>query len=630
MDSPSLDFLKSIWSGANLEQPKRWHCGTTIEPEETLARTFILESEKPKNERRSSERIDVPNLSEALLVYHRHLDCLFRSTLYVAISHVWHPGVAELQYNKTCTTTNEVEVAQVVRELPIQIYLGVAKIIPEPFEIWHDYISVPQWQYARKTRIIQSIPSIYNRAHQTIAHLSDVDAENIIAMPEGTSIYEKCRGVSQICNAKWFSRVWTAMEYTKSRELKTMLKDFTLLDDHDAPRPLINELVQTWGQQAALQGNAFQNEAMVGMGSNLVPWQLGPSEALRAQNLKGIRTTFGMAHELLALRGVTNRRDFFHAMLGLLKTSIAEPELDADEQKAMLQVARSCINEGDFSPLLMIPASAQLGPEEANMRSYGYLDLYTFALGFEQKFPKFPNVTFTHAGNPQVQLENIGLVKSAKRLRKRLYGLQGDIGSFSFIIREVVHCTGLDVTAFVETIARLYGQKPEGVIKRLETYDQRCEILEKLKLAKEYNLASEDSVTWIAESLGISDISLNNPMSNLSPRAFLNAHGCSLHLDDSAALVAISCYACKREFLIRVALLRSEIHVVGTTAYRIPGLKYEFTHEGGAGLLLKDGRAVGRFLWGTPTCECDKLGMLRSCLMICRCRWLTCSIMGIL
>ncbi len=46
---------------------------------------------------------------------------------------------------------------------------------------------------------------------------------------------------------------------------------------------------------------------------------------------------------------------------------------------------------------------------------------------------------------------------------------------------------------------------------------------------------------------------------------------------------------------------------MGSVAYRVPGLQYAFTHEGGAGWLVTDGQRVGRFVWGTPTCECPKL-----------------------
>lgn len=99
-------------------------------------------------DRLCSERVELSSLSEVLLVYHRHLECLFKSTRYVTISHVWHPGVSELQYKKTAADVDGV--AQIVREVPVRICLGLAKSAMGSFEVWHDYISVPQWQYIWK------------------------------------------------------------------------------------------------------------------------------------------------------------------------------------------------------------------------------------------------------------------------------------------------------------------------------------------------------------------------------------------------------------------------------------------------------------------------------------------------
>lgn len=270
------------------------------------------------------------------------------------------------------------EVAQIVCEIPVRVYLGLATSIPKPFELWHDYLSVPQWQPHFKGQIIQAIPQIFNRADLTIAHLSDIEPKSAIAMREGTSTYERCHGISNMCNSKWLSRVWTAMEYTQSQKLQVILQDYTLVKDHDVYRPFVQELFFSWADESQKQGNAQDTEKMVGMGENLVPWQLGPLELVRGLNSGGIRTTFATAHELLARRCITIPWDFFHALLGILRTNLIEPQLSTDEREAMLQIARSRINESDFSPLFMIPEYAQVKFDDF---ACGYLDLSTFALG---------------------------------------------------------------------------------------------------------------------------------------------------------------------------------------------------------------------------------------------------------
>lgn len=119
---------------------------------------------------------------------------------------------------------------------------------------------------------------------------------------------------------------------------------------------------------------------------------------------------------------------------------------------------------------------------------------------------------------------------------------------------------------------------------------------------------NSDHVTnWIAEAIGLSDRSLEGSMSDFSPMSFLQGHGATIHFSSSGALVDLNCHSCHKHFLLRVALLKPDSSVLGAKAYRVPGLKYGFTHAGGAGLLIKDGYNVGRFVWGTPTCACPKL-----------------------
>lgn len=47
--------------------------------------------------------------------------------------------------------------------------------------------------------------------------------------------------------------------------------------------------------------------------------------------------------------------------------------------------------------------------------------------------------------------------------------------------------------------------------------------------------------------------------------------------------------------------------ILGAVAYRVPGLKYALTHQGGAGWLVKDNRIVARFLWAASTCSCSNI-----------------------
>ncbi|KAL9070228.1 MAG: hypothetical protein Q9157_005892 [Trypethelium eluteriae] len=556
------------------------------------------------DEKLPAEELPVPTLSEKILIYHRHLGCLFNFTPYIAISHVWHEQVADLQYRRDKAALSADDVADIVREVPCRIYHGLTTTFPGDFEVWHDYISVPQWQPSLKSQIMGAIPQIFRQALRTVAHLSDIEARSFDAMREGASPEGVCRGISDICNSKWFSRVWTAMELTQSCDLQIMLKDFSLIEGHSLDYSLLEELFTSWDVQVANHANAHAAEQMVGMGHNLVPWQLGPIGMIRVQNLRGTRNMFASAYELLARRCVTVPRDFFYSLLGIVKTDLTEAKLSLDNREALLQVARNCIKQDDLSPLFMTPESAQREPDELTLKSDGYLDLCTFAMGCEFTFPTFRGARFD-SGDPVIMTERIGEAQCFRRVD----WTKGTAKVLFEFICHTLEYTGLAIDAFVETLgSRLYGQNHEKILERLSEGDRLCQMLSKLDAISGKTSDDMGDITdWIADAMGLSNKSLENDTTPLSPMEFLGGHGSTLHLCGRAALVVVKCSSCLENFLTLVALLDSGANIYGARAYRVPGLRYQFTLEGGAGFFLQDGRIVGRFIWAIPTCSCPKL-----------------------
>ncbi|KAI5918315.1 hypothetical protein F4810DRAFT_692595 [Camillea tinctor] len=432
----SQAFLDRLWSGMRRGGSTCCQCGLEIGPTEVLVRTFALQTSGFRDIHKYTEKIEVHTIAEAILVYHRHLSCLLESTKYVTVSHVWHPAVADLQYRRGSSDASIEEVASIVREVPPRIYLALAKIIQQPFEVWHDYISVPQWQDDIKISIIEAIPMIFKQAFLTVAYLSDIESSTVNAMRNGKSMQTRVRGISDICNAKWFSRTWTAMELVQSHQLLAMLKDYVILDDGNSSNGggsgrglFVEELSKAWSAEVRARGDSHKVEDMAEIGKNLVPWQLGPLTLIRECNLRGQRVTFAMAYELLACRCVTNRRDFFHALLGVVDTGLTEAELSADEPTAMLQVARGCLanGTGDYSPLFMIPrrrrhtqcedGEGEEEEEEEDARKTsrrGYLDLKIFVLGHPERAPAITDIRLRPDG-VTIRAEVVGTVAFATR-----------------------------------------------------------------------------------------------------------------------------------------------------------------------------------------------------------------------
>lgn len=57
---------------------------------------------------------------------------------------------------------------------------------------------------------------------------------------------------------------------------------------------------------------------------------------------------FAEAHEFLARRCVSIPRDFFHALLGILKIDLTYPQLSTKSQQAMQQIAKEYMQKGDY------------------------------------------------------------------------------------------------------------------------------------------------------------------------------------------------------------------------------------------------------------------------------------------
>lgn len=122
------------------------------------------------------------------------------------------------------------EARRLAYEIPLRIYREITDGIGERIELWHDYISVPQWELELKMNILPRIPEIFKKARFTLVYMHDVSGESVDMLQSGSSPEERLEGAIRVCNSVWFSRVWTAMEYIRSHELRVMIKNEELVD----------------------------------------------------------------------------------------------------------------------------------------------------------------------------------------------------------------------------------------------------------------------------------------------------------------------------------------------------------------------------------------------------------------
>ncbi|KAL0253428.1 hypothetical protein SLS55_010407 [Diplodia seriata] len=559
-----------------------------------LVRTFrLLDPTSPASGQNATARL--PALGRTILTFDRHLSCASK-TNYIAISHVWNPTVSAVQ-NGSGSSAETQQARVLAVQLPMRIWDGVHACSPGA-ELWHDYLSVPQWQGDVKARILDAVAAIFARAAFTLVHLDDVSAPCVRAMRAGGTLRARARGVARVCNAAWFGRVWTAMEYVRSPAVRTMLDDCVLVDE-GVDDVFLGEVQEAWDAVVVERGDAHEAEKWA-RDCGLVPWQLGPLARVRGQGT----ASFAEAFSMLAKRGCRSDADFFHALGGVLNPRWEE-EMPPDFERygdATLAFARECIRNGDYTPVLMSPLPVDDNPGGIGM---GYHDGGIWSLGALQRAPATPRLSLSPVWNPVIRAERIGPVRFVKKFNFRT--LHPPV-LFSHVAQVALDFTGPDVDDFVATVGtRLYGQDAQEVRQRCLDAERRA-FLERV-LVERFN-AQGGQEPWqvkktdrIADALGLSSTELES-CGGVPPMRFMRAHGGTLHLGPRGALVGATCPVCLKSFLFRAALYGRPADAYGAVAYRIPGLKYTCTMKGGIAIIVKNGSVVGRMVWAVRACPC--------------------------
>ncbi|KAF2167054.1 hypothetical protein M409DRAFT_54268 [Zasmidium cellare ATCC 36951] len=606
-EAESWTFLRSLWGRQELRGTVCCECREAIDIDKAFARTFSL-VDKIRGKSPAlpcAKEVEAPQVQRTIQIFHRHLECLYKTTPFVAISHVWGRPIAKLQHKRKQSDVSTVEVETLVRSLPAQIAVALEDGLPageKPFEIWHDYISVPQWSNKVKTAIILKISELIKRAKMTVVYLNDVDPSAFDAMRSGASKEERCRGIGQICDAEWYSRMWTTMEHTESANMMVLAKGFRPVAPDGFGRALIEELKDRWRDESRAHGSGRELEEIVWANKGLVPWTLGTIDSIRSGALAGRRPNFGHVHGDLSWRRVTVPKDFFYAFEGMLKTGYQlGTAIERNPKDVMHGMAMRAILSGDLSPLFMVPAHAKTGFHLGR----GYVDHNTWGLDAEDK-PHECTTIKPGTGPRQVVVsaEEVGVFWYARRFHWVGHTLGASI-------RMALDASGLDVDAYVDTHGvRLYGQNRDAIQMRLAQDGRRSQLREQLCQFYD-NIEGPHNgpiVDRIADLIDLSNTSLGGAYGvAATPIGTLEYHGNTLHHGKAGAIVGMKCMKCQRIFLLRILLYQPISTLLGVKAYRIPGLKYRYSHAGGMGILLIRHKIVGRFVWGTPTCACPKM-----------------------
>ncbi|KAJ0382687.1 hypothetical protein COL922a_012032 [Colletotrichum nupharicola] len=517
----------------------------------------------------------------------------------LAVSHVWNPKVSATQQLRR-HAPQDLEVRKIVSEEPVRILRGFEDSLEESGEFWHDYFSVPQWTDALKNQILPVIHDIFKRSKNTIIYFDDVLPELVDQLYYGSSSQTRLSAITAVCNANWFKRMWTAMEFVRSGPVRMMTANYKLVQGLDDPA-FLNRLHDAWNKEVTDSGgDVHTSEHKLGMYSGtLVPWNLGPLREVRSSE----RLNFAMAFALLSKRRCRDEVDFLHGLRGITRTS--QKPLAKDFRSELLSVASACLLQGDYSSLFMTPKLSLCDPRLGREDKLNFNDVWTWELGDEVHQPIYADgISPSPKGTGVLaKFESIGTVDMVIEAE-----WSGDDPwlPFKSCVEMTITVTGPNLDPFVATLGpRLFGTDKEQTLEDLQDNNLTSSLRDSLKTHHELcwwypwhvrslGLKGDDVFYWLADALLISKIEERFGQNRLN---LIGARFGTMHGGPHNKMATITCTRCGTISMFRIALFAAKYEVRGARAWRVPGLQYDMSHRDGMAILEKNGQIVGRMMW---------------------------------
>ncbi|KFA67844.1 hypothetical protein S40285_09032 [Stachybotrys chlorohalonatus IBT 40285] len=290
---PQSDSLPHIW-GTGLDSPCH-ACGRGfVQEADPTIRTIGFETSQSAQPS-VVDFTPAPLAPHPIRIFYRHFSCIQANSIdYVPVSHAWHELVSCAQMERR---TNA-EVAGLVYQTPVLSLLALTKK-HGPTEIWHDYLSVLQWQRNVQRQLLLKIPTIYSFPGTMMIHLDDRLKKGLLATT----------------NSRWFERMWVTLEYLQSKEVAILTED--LICDYNA-----------WSHSAQLDdtvtphikriGNAkfFNDLAAIGCKWRIkVSW----SDMEVWKNYRNKHHTLGGAIYIMSSKKCREPADYYFALAGMIE-----------------------------------------------------------------------------------------------------------------------------------------------------------------------------------------------------------------------------------------------------------------------------------------------------------------------
>ncbi|KAI0523823.1 hypothetical protein F5B22DRAFT_592148 [Xylaria bambusicola] len=600
-------YLSHIWK-SGLDSPCAVCHQDFADREEPPIRTITFETSEELGED-TSDITQLPLAPHPIRVFNRHFKCLKAKRIkYIPISHVWHEGVSQAQVAREPTPN----ATRLGYQVPIRSLLALTKRYGR-VEVWHDYISVPQWQTTTQQQLLLQLPSIYSYPDHMVMHLHDVSLSHLSNVLEPSGYSSFLESIAELTNSTYFERMWVVLEYIQSKKAMILSRYYDIFDEPAAE--LCDIAGANLGKYISRLGQNRFNELAQAKGFRWSRRACWDDQQTWKQQDPRFRT-LGAAMFIIGQKTCRDHRDYFFSLRFLLNLHQDEVKISTilsdDTFESYRALCWDALKSGDYSPLLFLPLDAEETDSRAPwLRGHSRISHHVWDYGICRQLPKYP--TIIRGDKIEPKLESIGAMQSFEH-----YDFFGSAESvFYKIARKIVDVSGPCAKTFHDTISRIFPtaaakgvfSTPSTTIgvdnEKLQPVDLEPirKLVERLSYLSFRGETRSEMLAVSNKLLSLLGLGLPEKQSSLS-RIKAASEEAQWYKTKLEGLAAVKCKGCSRDFLFRATVWDPPSATAAAEMYRIPGLLYDDTVAEGVGLVVCGGLIVGKMAYGTPACDC--------------------------
>jgi hypothetical protein len=394
------------------------------------------------------------------------------------------------------------------------------------------------------------------------------------------------------------------LEYVQCDVVHLLDTDFQVsdLEQHDGEGPHFSQgsFSFFWDMFIGWKDN-WQFSTLTGMFSQ---------EQVRQYVLNGISTiTYAQAFSMIASKECSVHRDRFLAMCGFLRLwthAQVSSEIPEDSIGACIWVALTCLEAGDYSPLLLLPFA--LSYQKSEVPGFSWLVGHKKMIDIQGNQPislSSPpdGKTIIRGGIVAPSLQFVGYVEQTERI-----GMHGaeSLADFEKVVRLIQDWLGNSPFSLIPSIGRVYDLSPDQRTIHQKTPKEYAsdvpDFLPRLStlLQDTGSNSADDSenhdelVSDLAEFLGVATDPVNGDSINIQ----------LVVVSAGNYVCPVRCNGCNLPFVCQLYFYYGKPFAPYPKIYRIPGPQYATSYPNGVGLIISNNRIVGQMMFGSPSYEC--------------------------